>query len=80
MDSELLTQLEKETAVMLGQVHMNMCRIVADGPTRMDDLTESCHHIHVLQRMIMSQAAARAYPDQFRLLGSLIPGAVEYPE
>ena len=80
MDSELLTQLEKDTAVMLGQVHMNMCQIVAEGSTRMDDLTESCHHIHILQRMIMSQAAARAYPNHFRLLGSVIPGAVNYPE
>lgn len=80
MDDELLTQLEKDTAIMLGQVHMNMCRIVADGPTRMDDLTESCEHIHVLQRMIMSQAAARGYPDSFRLLGSVIPGVSDYPE
>jgi hypothetical protein len=77
VDNKLLTQLERDTVDMLGQVHMNMCTIVADGPTRMDDLTESCHHVHVLQRMIMGQAAARAYPDHFRLLGSLIPGTIE---
>lgn len=73
--TEFLTDLEKETVVLLGKVHMNMCTIVGHDTTRMEDLTESCHHVHVLQRMVMAQAAARAYPKEFRLLGCLLPGA-----
>lgn len=47
-----------------------LCKIVADGPSREGDLAELAGAIHVIQRAVMAQAAARAYPDWLRLLGS----------
>lgn len=44
--------------------------IVGNGPSRLNDLRELAAHIHGIQHAIMSQAAARAYPDLYRLLGS----------
>lgn len=49
--------------------------VVDVGRTRDADLTELVHHLHAIQHAIMAQAAGRAYPDRFRLLGSTIaPG------
>jgi hypothetical protein len=46
--------------------------VVGDGPSRAGDLAELCAHIHAIQRTVMAQAAARAHPDRYRLLGSVI--------
>lgn len=46
--------------------------IVGHGPTRDHDLNEFAAHIHSIQHTIMSQAAARAHPDRFRLLGEIV--------
>jgi hypothetical protein len=46
---------------------------VGDGPTRAADLAELTAAIHVIQRAVMAQAAARAYPGQYRPLGEAIP-------
>jgi hypothetical protein len=35
-----------------------------------NDRREAFGHVHAIQQMIMSQAAARAYPDRYRLLGN----------
>lgn len=43
--------------------------IVGDGPSRQADLIEFCNHIHNIQNMILAQAAAREYPDLYRLMG-----------
>jgi hypothetical protein len=48
---------------------------VADGPTRNDDLAEVRAAVHVVQRAVLAQAAARACPVEFRLLGGVLPGA-----
>lgn len=51
----------------------NICVvIVGSGPTRQGDLNELITHIHNIQHAIMAQAAARAHPDRFRLLGQVI--------
>lgn len=47
-------------------------RVVGEGPTRMQDLTEMVDKIHQIQHTVMAQAAARAYPGTFRLLGEVI--------
>lgn len=54
--------------------------IVGDGPTRDDDLNEVVVHVHALQAMVLSQAACRAYPGQFRLLGETLSIVVEEPD
>ena len=46
--------------------------VIADGPAREDDLAELRAQIHVIQRMVLAQAAARAFPKEFRLLGRLV--------
>lgn len=43
--------------------------IVIDGPARDQDLGEAITHVHSIRHTIMAQAAARAYPEQYRLLG-----------
>lgn len=70
--SDSLTPLEIETVGMIGQVWTNLCKIVGDGPSRSGDMRELVAHIHAIQQAIMSQAAARAYPEQFRPLGGTL--------
>lgn len=46
--------------------------VFSDGPTAEQDWNEFAGRLHAVQHMIMKQAAARAYPSQFRLLGRTI--------
>lgn len=43
------------------------------GDDGLNDSRELALHIHNIQHMIMAQAAARAYPEKYRLLGWSIP-------
>lgn len=54
-------------------VHVVCQEIIGRGPTRAADINEFVMHIHCVQQTILSQAAGRAYPDRFRLLGTVIP-------
>ena len=72
--SELLTSVEQEIIQDLGDIWSKICQAVGDGTTRRDDLREIVTHIHALQYLIMSQAAARAYPQTYRLLGETTRG------
>lgn len=47
-------------------------RIVGPGRTRQGDMNEIATRVHDLQHLVMAQAAARAYPDRFRLLGKTV--------
>lgn len=51
--------------------------VVIAGHTRDSDLREIMFHIHGIQRALLGQAAARAYPDKYRLLGGQIAGEGE---
>ena len=66
----LLTTDERAVVDMLGGVWNQLCSIVGDGPARDADLHEASIHVHALQNMVLAQAAARAFPDEFRLLGT----------
>jgi len=46
-----------------------LCGSIIQGPNRANDLREIIGHVHAIQQAVMSQAAGRAYPDKFRLLG-----------
>jgi hypothetical protein len=70
--TELLTESEKALIDQLGKCYGAFTRIVGEGPTRSADITEFCTIIHAAQNTVMSQAAARAYPDTYRLLGDLV--------
>lgn len=73
--SEHLTADEHEAVYLLGQAAGVIRRIIGDGPTAAHDWVEAAGRIHDLQHMVMSQAAARAYPDMYRLLGRSLRGA-----
>lgn len=67
---ELLTPAEHEAVRLAGQLYTLIAdHVVGHGPTRDDDLVEIRAAVHVIQRGVESQAAARAYPAEFRLLG-----------
>lgn len=65
----LLTDLELEAMTLTGTLANLLRRIIGDGPTAEHDWAETAADVHRLQQRIMSQAAARAYPDKFRLMG-----------
>lgn len=46
-----------------------MRQVIGGGPDAAHDWNEAAHNIHAVQNAILAQAAARAYPDQYRLLG-----------
>jgi hypothetical protein len=68
----LLTDDELQAMDISAELANLVGRIVGDGRTRQADLREAVHHIHALQHSIMAQAAARAYPKKFRLLGETL--------
>lgn len=69
LESGLLTDRELAAAELAGRLWSELCQVVGPGPTRGADLGELVVHIHAIQQAVLSQAAARAYPDRFRLLG-----------
>jgi transcriptional regulator with XRE-family HTH domain len=69
----LLTPAEHAAVRDAGQLYTRIAaHVIADGPARDDDLAELRAQVHVIQRMVLAQAAARAFPAEFRLLGSLV--------
>jgi len=65
-----LTEDEHEAMRLTAKLTNLMCRaVIGRGDSRYRDIEEFVAHIHAIQHTIMAQAAARAYPDQYRLLG-----------
>lgn len=73
----LLTPEEHELVADLGEIWGRFCDVIADGPSRSGDLGELIFHVHALQSALLRQAAARAFPDRYRLLGSFVKS---YPQ
>ncbi len=70
--SELLTTAEHEALDLTGRLARAIGTVIGGGGApAAADFREAVAHIHALQQMIMAQAAARAYPDRYRLLGNL---------
>lgn len=67
-----LTEAEHQVMELTSQLWSALCSVTGDGRTRAEDLHEASLHIHALQNMVLAQAAARAYPDKYRLLGHTI--------
>ena len=73
MSAELMTETEHRVVEMMGEVWNLICtEVIGHGPSREGDLEEIIHHIHAIQRTMMKQAAARAYPNRYRLLGGIV--------
>lgn len=53
-------------------VHVVCCEVIGRGPTREQDVSEFVDKVHQIQSLIMAQAAGRAHPDRFRLLGETL--------
>lgn len=70
--TDLLTDLERRALDLTGELAGLFGEIVGPERSRGGDLAEIVAAIHVLQRYLMSQAAARAYPGQYRALGQII--------
>lgn len=66
---QLLSEDEHRAIEMAGELGALLRQIIGDGPTAAADWNEFAAPIHVIQRDVMKQAAARAYPDRYRLLG-----------
>jgi hypothetical protein len=64
---------EQVALELSGTLAAAVADIIGRGPTRAADLAEATLHIHAIQHMIMSQSAARAHPDLYRLLGEEDP-------
>lgn len=66
----LLTDAERDAVRMAGELYTHIAEhVTGDGPAWDADLAELAAAVHVIQRAVMAQAAARAYPGEFRLLG-----------
>lgn len=77
--ADLLTDAERKALALTGELANLVGREIITGPQRAD-WNEFALRIHAVQHMIMAQAAARAYPDEFRLLGSTIGCRSQVPE
>lgn len=64
-----LTEAEQIALGLTGELRRQMILIIGPGPARLGDTAELAAHVHAIQHMIMSQAAARAYPLLYRQLG-----------
>lgn len=69
--ADLLTETEHEFMQATVQLINLYRRICGSGPTLQGDLEEFCADIHKIQYRVLAQAAARAYPDRYRLLGEV---------
>lgn len=70
---ELLSVAERRCLDLTVELWNTMVRDVIGGErSAAGDLSELASKIHDIQHMIMSQAAARAYPGIFRLLGGSV--------
>lgn len=66
---ELLTEDEHAAVALAADLARALTRIPRWGPTRDGDLAELMAAVHTIQNAVLAQAAARAYPDRYRLLG-----------
>ena len=70
MSDELMNPEEHHAMVLTANLWNHLSQsVVGDGTGRDGDIRELMFHIHGIQRAIMAQAAARAYPEKYRLLG-----------
>ena len=71
--NDMLTPAELQAMDLTVELVNLMCgQVIGQGPSRPGDIAEFVSSIHRIQQQILSQAAARAYPDRFRLLGGTI--------
>jgi hypothetical protein len=65
----ILTADEHRAMELTAELWDAVAGLAGEGSPRNSDLAELRQHIHAVQHTILAQAAARAYPDRYRLLG-----------
>lgn len=71
---DLLTEAEHRAVQLAGELFKLISTgIVGSARTRQGDIREFSADIHRIQDRVLSQAAARAYPERYRLLGGSRP-------
>ena len=71
--ADSLTHQEHEALDILATFFNLMSNdICAHGSTRNQDMKEVSAHVYTLQRIVLSQSAARNYPEKYRLLGQRV--------
>lgn len=68
-----LTAEEHRAMELTAELWDAVAGLAGEGSPRNSDLAELRQHIHAVQHTILAQAAARAYPDRYRLLGWPVP-------
>lgn len=68
----MLTDEEQKALKLSAELWNLVARIVGQGPTRSSDLDDFAFHFHGIQNAILANAAARQYPDKYRLLGQTL--------
>jgi hypothetical protein len=69
----VLTDDERKAVRLAGELYTHIAANVAgDGPTRPADLAEIAAAVHVIQRAVLANSAARDCPAEFRLLGAIV--------
>lgn len=77
MPEALLTSDEHKALALSADLANLIAKIIKagdDADASRFDWAEAAHDIHHIQHLIMAQAAARAYPNELRLLGSRLDG------
>lgn len=64
-----LTDDEHRAMTLTVDLATLLAEIISDGEARTSDYAELAAHLHVIQNAVLAQAAARAYPGRYRLLG-----------
>lgn len=68
--TDLLTGDEHHALRLTAElVNLVSQKVIGRGPSRDGDINEFASAMHVVQNMILSQAASRAFPDKYRLMG-----------
>lgn len=68
----MLSDDEREALSLTAKLAQVCMKVIGKGPSAEHDWAEMAHRIHDIQHALMSNAAARAYPDTFRLLGGTL--------
>lgn len=68
--TDFMTEAEHRAMELTAELHNLMSsKVVGHGAPREGDMAELVAITHSMQRLILSQAAGRAYPGRYRLLG-----------
>jgi hypothetical protein len=77
----LLTDAEHRAMGLTADLYNLLCgEVIAHARSREGDVAEIAADIHHIQERILAQAAARAFPDRYRLLGGELEPNVVRPD